>query len=419
MVENKQQLNIFLEPLLETYARINSTSHGILNTDIIGNSLADSVSGSRFLNKVDGFVGNGIILYTSKSWTLITGNYDMENQTGLSNYYNSFIIPDNEQVSYKINARIQTIESFDGSSVALNTPFNINTYAIFKVILNGKEVYDYYAIDNVIGFNSGAKMFGNNLVVVYYRNSTPTSSHSCNLYFKQAINTIPSATDYTGIQLSGTVSSTTNRFTLIGIGTNFLTSLKADYMINVDNTIYKVVEVVSNTNITVNKIVLTITGKSIYLTPAYSIPCIDTDYSLTNNSTFYERKIKGSKLGVRKSISSMGTIQLTKWIDLDDSLYSICGYPVMNNRSINYINENSRFRIVLINQITKEMIILVNARLSDKIPFSIASDKNTETLNIEYEKKVFITNYGGIYGDENETFGEGWFGGIKILKDGV
>jgi hypothetical protein len=65
------------------------------------------------------------------------------------------------------------------------------------------------------------------------------------------------------------------------------------------------------------------------------------------------------------------------------------------------------------------MIILVNARLSDKIPFSIASDKNTETLNIEYEKKVFITNYGGIYGDENETFGEGWFGGIKILKDGV
>ncbi len=421
MIESRIQADIFLEPLQLTKATINSTIHGSLNYDSNNNLLKDNISGARQILKVDGFTGNGIILYTSKTWTIITGEYDIEAKTGMENYYNSLIVPDSEPLEYKINAKIQTIDSFDGSSVALNTPFNINLYTPFKVILNNKEVTDYYAIDNVIGFNSGYRPFGNSLVVVYYRTSTPTSNHTCNLYFKQAIKTIPSWTDFElGTKLTGKVSRhSTNHFKVVGSGTNFLTSLKSDYTIKINNIIYTVAEVIDNTNILINTLLPPFSNQDIYITPAYKLLSVDTDYQLSNNSTFYERTIKGSKLGVRKFLSTKGNTQFTKWVELDDSLYADCGYPVMSNRTLNYINKDSNFRIILINRVTREMIILVNARLSDIVPLSVGTDKNAETLNIEFEKKVFLTNYGGIFGDANEVFGEGWFGGIKILKDGV
>lgn len=420
MIENRQILDIFLEPLLLQYARINTTNHGTLNFDINGNFLNDLVSGGRCITKVDGFIGNGILLYTSKSWTIITGDYDVESKIGMQNYYNSFIIPDDETINYKINARVQTIDSFDGSSTALSTPFNINTYAIFKVILNGKEVTDFYAIDNIIGFNTGYNAFGNNLVVIYYRNILPTTSHSCNLYFKQAIKTVPSWTDFSGIKLSGKVSNdVSNSFKIIGSGTNFLTSLKKGYMIRIYGSIYKVQEVVDNSTIFIDEIVPTFTLKDIYLIPAYYIPSVDSDYSLTSNTSFYQKTIRGSNTGIRKQLTSSGSIQLIKWIDLDDSLFSNCDYPYMSNRIINYIDKNSRFRLILINRVTKEMIILSNARLSEKIPMGIASDKNIETLNIEYDKKIILSNSDSIFGSPTEIFGEGLFGGIKILKDGA
>ena len=403
MIENRQLLNIWLEPFLEQSINLIENDSGSLLIDTNGNALNDNVSGGKQVYRVDGFEGGGILFYTSKSWSLITGDFNIGNKTNIGNYYNALIIPDNEIVNYKIGARLETIDSFDGNSVVLSAPYDEATHTIYKVILNGKIVTDWTSTDDIIKLNRGYRPFGNNLVVVYYTNSQTHTDEACNLYFKGAIKSIPEYTDFNGIQLTGTVSNdSTNELLLVGTGTLFKAELKKGYMIKVDSVKYKVQQVLSNTLALLDKALHTFSSENIYLNPAYNLLAVDSDMSLNSSSTFYSKSIAGSKLGNKKYLSTANTTQLSKWVDGDYEAYEIYPYPVMHDRANNYINTSTRFRIIFVNKSNTEMIILTNARLSDKIGININTDKTVENLSIEYEDKITILNINGE---------------IKIVKD--
>lgn len=417
MLENRQLLNVWLEPLLEQSANLVVNDSGKLLVDTNGNYLNDNISGGKQVYRVDGFNGDGILFYTSKTWSLVTGDFNIGNKTNIQNYYNALIIPDNEIVNYKIGAVLETINSFDGNSVTLASPYTSTSHTIFKVILNGKVVTDWYSSTNIISFNSGYRPFGNNLVVVYYKNNQTHNGETCNLYFKSAIKSIPSYLDFQGIQLTGTVANhSTNKFMIVGTSTNFKTELKKNYMVKIDNNKYKVLQVLGDTFAILDKVLPTFSGEAIYLNPAYNLLSVDSDISLNPSSTFYSKNIVGSKLGTKKYLSTNNTTQLSKWVDGDSEAYEIYPYPVMHDRVNNYINTATRFRVIFINKANTEMIILTNARLTDKVNMNINTDKTVENLNIEYEDKITILNYNEIFGNDN-IYGEGYFGGLKILKD--
>ena len=65
------------------------------------------------------------------------------------------------------------------------------------------------------------------------------------------------------------------------------------------------------------------------------------------------------------------------------------------------------------------MTILSNARLSEKSTTTYGIDKNTESINVEYEQKVVIIDYSSTFGSTSDIYGSGWFGGIKILRSNV
>ena len=417
MIENRQQSSIFLEPMLETSIDLITNISGKLLIDNNGNYLNDRVSGEKQIYRVDSFVGNGLLLYTSNAWSIITGDYNIGNQTGMENYYNTFTIPDDEIVNYKINAYLETIDSFDGNSTALASPYNYSLYTVYKVILNGKYVTDWYSSGNIINFNTGYKPFGNDLVVVYYKKDQTITTEACKLYFKSVIKSIPSSLDFEGIKLTGTVSShSINKLMLVGNSTLFKTELKKDYMIRVGENKYKVVKVLGDTIIIVDKVVEDLINYDIYVTPAYNLLSVDTDLSINPSSTFYSKNIIGSKLGTRKYLSTNNTTVLTKWIDNNLENFEWYNYPVMHDRVQNYINTSSLFRICFINKATTEMTMLINARLSEKPSLAFNTDKNIENLNIEFEDKITILNYDKLFGN-TDIYGEGYFGGIKILKD--
>ena len=418
MIENRCLNDIWLEPLYEQNTSLAINTNGTLLYDSNNNPLNDSISGGRQIYKCDTFVGTGLLIHTSKQWSLIKGDFNIETETGIQNYYNSFVIPDSEIVNYKIEARIVNIKSFDGSYTALSSPYDSSQYSIFKVFLNSKEVTDYYTNGSIVGFNSGYNAFGNNLTVIYYRKNQTITTQTCKLYFKNAISSVPSWDSYNnGIRLSGTVTKhPTNSCQFVGSGTTFTTKLKEGYIINVYDTLYKVVNIINNTNIIVDSIIPTIPSSSVYLYTAYNLLSVDNDFSFTPSSNFYQKNIVGSKLGIRKYLSTNQTTQLTKWVDNDPLNYTLYSFPVMYDKILNYINKDSKFRLVAINRVTKEMTILTNARLSEKSTLSYGSDKNTESLNIEYEQKITIIDYNETFGDTSKTYGIGYFGGIKILR---
>ena len=67
MLENRQLLNVWLEPLLEQSANLVVNDSGKLLVDTNGNYLNDNISGGKQVYRVDGFNGDGILFYTSKT----------------------------------------------------------------------------------------------------------------------------------------------------------------------------------------------------------------------------------------------------------------------------------------------------------------------------------------------------------------
>jgi len=411
LIDSRTLNNIFLEKL---YPQSISLSGSTLQYDNNGNIINDNVSGSRNIYAVTNFSGTGFIIHSldKKRWSYIGGNYNIETNTGLQNFYFNTILKDDEVMYVKCSARLENINSFDGNTATL-TNFNSNTHAMFKVFINGAETSDYTLNENVITFNSKYNYFNNNITVVYYlKNQTFTGSAT--LLFYGVNKSIPSALDYmNGYSMSGSVTrDSTNTFRINGANT---AGLSVGMYVKIKDKIYTVTSIINSVSFTINESLSTFASTTAYIMPALNLLSVDTDFSLIPNAKWFNSSIRGNKLGVRKLIGGLYTTSLTKWIDGDDSFYKTAyNYPIMSNSYKEYINYNDKFRIVCINSKTNEMTMAINARLSDKSSDNFNTDKRTETLNIEFESKVKIINFNA-YG--NGYYGESYYGGIKIIKD--
>jgi len=218
LIDSRTLNNIFLEKL---YPQSISLSGSTLQYDNNGNIVNDGVSGSRYVYAVTNFSGTGFIIHSldKKRWSYIGGNYNIETNTGLQNFYFNTILKDDEVMYVKCSAKIENINSFNGNTVILAN-FNSSTHNVFKVFLNGTETSDYTLNNNIITFNSRYNYFNNNMTIVYYlKNQTFTGSAT--LLFYGAKKSIPSALDYmNGYSMSGSVTrDSTNTFRINGANT--------------------------------------------------------------------------------------------------------------------------------------------------------------------------------------------------------
>lgn len=411
MIDSRTLNNIFLEKL---YPQSISLSGSTLQYDNNGNIINDNVSGSRNVYAVAKFTGTGFILHNldKKRWSYIGGNYNIETNTGLQNFYFNTILKDDEVTYVKCSARIENVNSFDGNTATL-TNFDSSTHSVFKVFLNGVEISDYTTVNNTITFSNRYNYFNNNLTIFYYLNNQ-TFSGSATLYFYGAKKSIPSLKDYNeGYILTGTVTrDITNAHQINGANTS---GLSAGMYVKINNTTYIITSIIDNTKFTINKNIAEFSATNAYIMPAINLFSVDTDFSLIPNAKWFNSTIRGNKLGIRKLIGGLYTTSLTKWIDNNEDFYNTTySYPVMINSYKNYINYNDMFRIVCINSNSNELTIGVNGRLSDKSSDNFNTDKRNENLNIEFENKLRVLNFNvfesGIYGSE-------YYNNIKIIKD--
>lgn len=380
-IENIENTKIFLDRYYDTNIKINSSNNqnGILNKDeysnILNNSYIDSVE-LKSCTLATNNAGGGLLLYDNQNqFCIINGIFDIRFDT--ANLYNRMFFYKNQTINYKKGAYSKTL-SFDGA-VLNATSISLSTNTIFKIYLNGIETVAYEINGNNITFAKNYKFFGNYVTIIYYKTSQ-TDVIDYNLIYSAPYERFSNIEEIKNGFIYGVTLSTID---VAVNGSGFL-NLKAGMYIKINNESRKILQIINDTNLVVDKPFSTnYVDEIAYITTFIEIVNINDDFSDSTNLTFVEQTQRKDKIYNKVVTNKNSSLSFTYFYseNLDESNYTT---PIHYGNWVDIDN----FRLIRIKNNTVE--IYTNCRKYEISGKNESSDKNTKTVNIQYENKLTV-----------------------------